>query len=95
MPRKERGERVPKPWRGFNNTRPQPPTSEIDICHFAKQVLSLGLLTEEDLVKLATRLNTLMKGKTFTVDSQTWEVVKVFHAGEGRIRMRCQAVHHE
>ena|SRR5450759_1734153 len=94
MPRKERGERVPKAiaWRGFNNTRPQPPTSEVDILHIAKQLLSLDLLAEEDLAKLAARLHTMLKGKTFTAEGQTWKVVKVFHAGEGRIRMRCEEV---
>jgi hypothetical protein len=94
MPRKERGERVPRAiaWRGFNNNRPQPPTSEVDIVHIAPQVFALGLLTDDDLVKLATRLNALLKGKTFTVEGRTWNVVKVFSAGEGRIRMRCQEV---
>ncbi len=94
MPRKERGDRVPEniAWHGFNNKHAVPATEEIDIIHTCDALFLPGMLDYAEMGKLATRLNALMDGKIFEAQGQRYTVVKVFHAGEGCVRMRCEVV---
>ncbi len=79
-------------FHGFNNKKPQPATEDVDILHMAHGLFPLGLLTYVDVMKLATRLHSLMKDKTFTSQGKTYKVIKVFSAGNGCVKMRCEVL---
>src|SRR6266487_5676619 len=79
-------------FHGFNNKKSQPQTEDVDILHMANQLFPLGLLTYVDVAKLANRLHSLMKDKTFTSQGKTYKVIKVFSAGNGCVKMRCEVL---
>lgn len=74
----------------FNNKKTVAPTEDADVLHVAPQLFQIGILQYQDVVKLAENMNVLMHDKTFTANERSYTIVKVFHAGRGIVRMRCE-----